>query len=261
MIRQVVNIVKEAAQIMLRHDFSIRSKAGYADIVTTADLEVQHLLCRRLKELLPASGFLCEEEDVLDTAHDDVWVIDPIDGTANFSRGIPECAISVALKRRGRIVLGVVYNPFRRDLFTAQYGRGARRNGRLIHVSERPVQDGLFCTALCVYHKEYAGRCDAVIQEAIPQCNDVRRFGSCALEICYLAAGLCEFFFEYRVCAWDYAAAFLVLSEAGGILTDRDGLPPAATVPTVLVGANGPANHAWLLSIVQKHVPPQPYDL
>lgn len=98
MLDSIVSIVREASQLMIGDTFEVSQKDGYANIVTSSDIAVQEFLCRRLTELLPGSGFLCEEDDVNDLNHEYVWIIDPIDGTANYSRGIAECAICVGLK-------------------------------------------------------------------------------------------------------------------------------------------------------------------
>lgn len=260
MLREVVEIVREASLLMKSLDFTVRSKGGYENLVTSADEAVQKFLCGKLSALLPDSGFICEEDDIMDPDHQYVWIIDPIDGTCNFSRKNAECCISVALRKDSEIILGVVYNPYHKALYTALKGRGARLNGRPIHVSDRPFGDGLLCAALCVYHKENAGICSEIIAEAFPKCNDVRRFGSAALELCYLAQGFCDLYFEYVVNAWDYSAAYLVLKEAGGVLTGRDNQALTFDRPTILVGANNPENHRILSDIVNRHTKPVPYE-
>ena len=108
---EIVNIVREAAHIMTEKAFTVREKHGLVDLVTSSDVAVQSFLCKRLTELLPGSGFLCEEDDVKSLDSRYVWIIDPIDGTMNFARHIPECAICVALEVDGQMETGVVYNP------------------------------------------------------------------------------------------------------------------------------------------------------
>ena len=246
--------VREASRLMMdREHLLVKTKGDITNLCTSADLAVQDFLYRKLRELLPGSGFLGEEEGLVDLDHPFVWVVDPIDGTANFARQIPECCISVALRGDDEILLGVVYTPYHEQLFSAVKGCGAYLNGEPIHVSDRPFGNGLLLTALCLYHKQYSPVCSAIILEAYQQCNDVRRFGSCAIELCYMACGLCELFFEYRVQAWDYAAAYLVLTEAGGVLTGRNGAALHFDAPTMLVGANNAANHRILDEIVTRH--------
>ena len=159
----------------------------------------------------------------------------------------------MALRGDDEILLGVVYNPYHDQLFDAVKGGGSRLNGQPIHVSDRPFEQSMLLTALCLYHKEHAEACSAIILEAYKKCNDVRRFGSCAIELCYMACGLCELFFEYRIQPWDYAAAYLILTEAGGVLTGRAGARLHFDGPTILVGANSLENHRILSEIVCKY--------
>ena len=129
-IQQIIDIVREASALMDRTGgFEIHDKETRENIVTSSDLAVQHFLTKHLAELLPGSGFLCEEEDFEDLNHTDVWIIDPIDGTANYARGNENCCISVALVHEGVLSMGVVYSPWRGELYTAEKGKGAFCNG------------------------------------------------------------------------------------------------------------------------------------
>lgn len=249
---QLIDIVHEAARLMVVDSMEIMEKDGVENIVTSSDIAVQEFLCQRLAELLPGCGFLCEEEDMIDTAHEYTWIIDPIDGTANYSRGIDQCAICVGLKHNEQMEMGVVYLPRTEELFFAQRGRGATRNGKEIHVSDRSFENGLLCTALPVYHKEYAEVCSGIIKDAFMQCNDIRRFGACAPELCYLAMGRCELYFEYLLSPWDFAAALLILEEAGGVFTDLEGNKPTFLAPSGIVAANSQSSLDRLLGIVRK---------
>lgn len=249
-LQQIIDIVKEAAGLMQTDAFEISEKEGFANIVTSSDVAVQDFLCGKLKELMPDSGFLCEEEDMWDTSHEYTWIIDPIDGTANYSRGIAQCAICVGLKHNEDMAMGVVYIPMTGEMFYAEQGKGAFLNGRQIHVSERPFENSLLCTALPVYHKEYAQMCSDIIVEAFGRCNDIRRFGACAPELCYLAMGRCELYFEYLLSPWDYAAASLIVTEAGGTITATDGSPVKLTQKGGVIAANNAANHKQMADIV-----------
>ena len=250
-IGQLINIVREASNLMVDGGFEIEQKGGFANIVTSSDVAVQNFLCGRLAELMPGSGFLCEEKDVRDVGHEYTWIIDPIDGTANYSRGIGQCAICVGLKHGGDMMMGVVYIPRTGELFYAERGKGAFLNGKRIHVSERTFGDAVLCTALPVYHKEYAEACSKIILEAFGKCNDIRRFGACAPELCYLAMGRCELYFEYLLGPWDYAAASLVVTEAGGIVSSANGGPLCLTEPSGVVAANNMDNYKQMLGIVK----------
>lgn len=267
MIQRVIEIVEEASTLMLplaygteeAQSIKITQKEGYANIVTSSDVLVQHFLCRELSLLLPQSGFLCEEEDAHDLSQEYTWIIDPIDGTANYSRGIRECAICVALKRGDAVQLSVVYMPRTDELFMAERGKGAflqhpqsKAPSQQIRVSERSFEDSILCTALSVYHKEYTKICSDIVSEAFLQCNDIRRFGAAAPELCFLAMGRCELYFEYLLSPWDFAAASLILQEAGGVLCNLDGNPLDLTQPTGVLAANNLQNLARLLSIVRR---------
>ena len=258
-IEEVARIVRRASSLMVRKGFGIESKGTRENIVTTSDLAVQHFLMKELAALLPGSGFLCEEEDFVDTAHRDVWVIDPIDGTANYSRGIASCCISVALARDGEPVLGVVYSPWRGEMYTAVKGGGAYCNGEPLHVSDRPFENGLLFTALCVYRKELSRACSDIIYDLYMECNDVRRTGSAAVELCLVAAGKAELYFEIRLMPWDFAAASLVLREAGGTVCSFDGGLPPLFKPSLVLGANTAESCERLLKCVRKHLKELPY--
>ncbi len=254
MLQQVIDIVKEASALMSTDHFSIMQKDGLANLVTSSDLAVQHFFTERLAALLPGCGFICEEEDFQDI-EEAVWIIDPIDGTANYARGTADCCISVALVRCGVPELGVVYSPGRDELYAAEKGKGATCNGSPIHVSDRPFADGIFYTAMSTYRKEYAKTCSDIIYDIYMQCNDVRRLGSAAIELCLLAAGVMELYFEMRLQPWDYAAAMLILQEAGGCIATLDGGAPSFTCPSLVIAANKEESLDTLLDIARKHLP------
>lgn len=258
MLNAIISIVREASQLMIGDTFEVSQKDGYANIVTSSDIAVQDFLCQRLAELIPGSGFLCEEDDVRNLSSEYTWIIDPIDGTANYSRGIAECAICVGLRHGESMEKAVVYLPRTDELFAAERGRGAfvhhpqsGKESRQLHVSERTFADSIMCTALAVYHKEYAQVCSDIILETFRHCNDIRRFGAAAPELCYLAMGRCELYFEYLLSPWDYAAASLILEEAGGVLADLNGNPLDPTQPSGVLAANSKENLERLVSIVQ----------
>lgn len=243
------DIVRDASRLM-RTDFDISCKDGLSNIVTTSDIAVQKYLCGRLTVLLPGSGFICEEEDINDSSCEYTWIIDPIDGTANYSRGIDQCAICVALKHNADIVLGVVYIPATDEMFSACKGSGAYLNGNRISVSSRRFENSILCTALPVYHKEYTDVCSSIIRKAFLCVNDIRRFGACAPELCYLAMGRCELYFEYILSPWDFAAASLILTEAGGVITDLGGNRLTCMCKSGVIAANSMENHQRMADIV-----------
>lgn len=259
-IESVISVVREASRLMVTDSFEVESKGGCENIVTSSDLAVQEFLCEKLASLLPGCGFICEEEGICTPDREYVWVIDPIDGTANYARGLSECAISVALKQGDEVLLGIIFIPWKDELYHAVKGQGAFCNGRRISVSSRPFSDGIFCTAMSTYRKEFAGICSDIIMETYYQCNDVRRYGSSAVELCLLASGKCDLYFEMRLMPWDYAAGILLLEEAGGVITNLSGEQPRFEGPDLVCAANSPENHKRLLGIIRSHLERRPYE-
>lgn len=258
-LEQIITLVKEASALMVRGGFRVMQKDSRENLVTSSDLAVQHFLTQRLGQLLPGSGFLCEEEDFRELTHEYIWIIDPIDGTANYARGIADCCISVALARKGVLDKAVVYSPWRNELYTAEKGKGATCNGHPIHVSGHSFEDGLLCTAMSTYQKAYAKTCSDIIYDMYMQCNDVRRFGSAAIELCMMAGGTIDLYFEMRLQPWDYAAAMLILQEAGGSICNFNAEPPSLFAPSLVLAANAPENLGRLLDTVHKHMKELPY--
>lgn len=253
-IQELTKIMVEASALMVDDPAEVMQKDGFENIVTSSDVNVQEYLKAELAKKMPESGFLCEEEDIHDLKHEYVWVIDPIDGTANYSRGLQQCAISVALALNGETVMGAVFLPRTKELFAAEKGAGAWLNGKRIHASKREFADSILFTALPVYHKEHTDVCSKIITEAFRQCNDVRRLGAAAPEICYVAAGRCELYFELMLSPWDFAAASLILSEAGGALLQPNGEKLNPTKPSGVIAANTGENLSRLLGIVKKYL-------
>lgn len=260
LLESVCDIVRQAAAFMLCDDFSVEQKDSVVNVVTTADKQVQKFLEKQLPSLVPGSGVFGEEDTVCAKDAESLWIVDPIDGTMNFTRHLGESAISVALFHKGYPLLGVVYNPFRKELFSAKKGEGAWLNGCRIGVSQASFAEGLFCTAWSLYNKALAPQCKAIMEETYAACNDFRRFGSCALELCYLAAGRCDLYFEIRVFPWDWAAGGLILTEAGGVITGLDDDLPPYDRATPLIAANNRSNYQRLQDIVTKHIPEVPYE-
>lgn len=260
-LNSVIEIVREAAGLMDRTGgFEVKDKGTRENIVTSSDLAVQHFLTDRLGRRFPGSGFLCEEEDMRDIAgHELVWIIDPIDGTANYARGNENCGISVALVQDGVLSMGVVYSPWRGELYYAEKGKGAFCNGKPIHVSGRPYEEGILYTAMSIYRKDLTDKCSDIICDVYRECNDFRRSGSAAVELCLIAAGFAELFFEMRLMPWDYAAAGFILTEAGGAVCGFDGDFPSLTKASMCLAGNSRANCERLLATVRTHLPELPY--
>jgi len=212
---QVRSLVYEAA-VICKKDFSVRCKGGNSDYVTTADTSIESFLKKKLPALIDGSRMMGEEGDTAEDLTGYLWVVDPIDGTMNFIRGLNLSVISAGLLKDGFPVLGVVYNPFTDECFYGGKGLGVFCNGEPVSVSDRDYSHSLYCTAFSLYRKEYADICFRSLERIYPDIDDMRRLGSAALEIAYLAAGKADLFFEIRIFPWDCAAALALLSEAGG---------------------------------------------
>lgn len=240
---RIEEVARESgARIRAATGFSIESKGTLSNIVTTADSENEEFLRGELARLIPGSAFVGEEgeqDSILGDGY--TWIVDPIDGTMNFSRGIPECAVSIALLKEGEPYIGVVYNPFTDILWKAERGKGAYRNGVRIHVSDRPFEDGLLCTAWSTYDKSLAPRCFEVVEDLYPRCNDIRRTGTAACELAMLAEGAVDLYFEIRLAPWDHAAADVCILEAGGCLGSIEG-EVVYDRPCPVIAANSPGN-------------------
>ncbi len=224
MLSEIAEVVRRSGvAVGGARDFSISVKGTKENLVTSMDVENERFLRRELTALIPGSAFKGEEGDdagVLEKGY--TWIVDPIDGTANFSRGIPEVGISVALMKDGMPFAGVVHNPFNGSLYCAQKGAGAYKNGNPIRVKRRPLGDCLFFTAWSAYDKSLSSRCFEVSERLHPVCNDIRRIGTAAVELCMLAEGAGDLYFEARLRPWDFAAAAVVLEEAGGCIRSMD---------------------------------------
>jgi len=230
MLKDLSEIVRQAGDILLNAQdirAHTRMKTSASDLVTDFDLEVETFLRRALLELLPEAGFYGEEEaDRADPHRGSVFIVDPIDGTANFVRNLGPSNISVALAKDGAVEYGVVYDPVKGELFTAQRGGGAFLNGEPIHVSDLLLNQGIFLLGTSIYHRDLIEPTMTMAERLLQRSCDLRRLGSAALDLCYVACGRAELFFEYSLCPWDHAAGGLILTEAGGsVCTFAGGTP------------------------------------
>ncbi len=259
MIDKVKEVIREASEIMMKRDFLIKEKGDVSNLVTTADISVQAYLEERLTAILPGSIFFGEEGEVPEATQGYMWVNDPIDGTANFARDLGLSVISVALLENMEPVLGLVYNPYRDEMFWAQKGKGAWLNDKEIRVSDKNWNRSMLCSAMSLYDKRFAKPCFNIIEKVYNETDDLRRLGTAALEMCELAAGRVELYFEVRLSAWDYAAASLIIKEAGGFceMMFHDIMP--LNKPSGIIAANSKENFERLKSIVYEEIPVQLY--
>lgn len=194
------------------------------DLVTFVDRESEKRLHEACSKLLPESGFIMEEGGIDGADREYRWIIDPLDGTTNFVHDLPAWCMSVALQKNQETVLGVVYDVPHQEVYTAILGQGAFRNGQAIKVTEVEVLSGALLGMGFPYRTN--GSMDdylAVVKSFLICAQGVRRFGAAALDLCQVACGRLEGFFETGLQAWDVAAGALILAEAGGTATDFDG--------------------------------------
>lgn len=260
----VARFMREAGQIMLSADrtrpegdaLGVTEKdetQSHVNFVTAYDSRVQAFLIDRLHTLLPEAQFFAEEDDAQasDPARGYCFIIDPIDGTANFIHDYHCSTISVGLLCEGTPVFGAVYTPYLDQLFTAEKGKGAYCNGRPIHASARPLSSSLVVLGTSPYYKrELGGFTSRAFAALMDRASDIRRSGSAAYDFASVACGRMDGFIEARLSPWDYCAGTVLVTEAGGFISDFDGLPLRFEHPgPVLCGGQGCAEE--LLDVIK----------
>lgn len=227
-LRMLKNTLLEATQAgaeelrrFFNHDFKISNKEGLNNLVTEADHASEAAILKVIKKNFPDHQVLAEEcgEIVQDSAYK--WIIDPIDGTVNFAHGIPICCVVIALEKEGRIIMGSVFAPFLQEFYVAEKGAGAFLNEKKISVSEenRVLKSCLVTGFPYSYIDDSNGPLEVfsrLVKKGIP----VRRLGSAAIDLCWVAAGRFDGFYEHKLEPWDSAAGYLMVEEAGGKVTD-----------------------------------------
>jgi myo-inositol-1(or 4)-monophosphatase len=223
----LIKAAEAGAAVMQRYfqgEFKISNKEGINNLVTEADHASEKAIFDVIREDFPDHFLLSEEAGEIVTNSTTKWIIDPIDGTVNFAHGVPICCVSIAVEQNGEMILGAVYNPFVKEFFFAQKGYGASLNEKKIVVSN---VDSVLGSCLVTgfpysYLDQPNGPLDVfsrLIRSGVP----VRRLGSAAMDLCWVAAGRFDGFYEHKLQAWDSAAGFLIVEEAGGRVSDFTG--------------------------------------
>ena len=217
-IKHLQNTITSAGEIILSAaDLRITEKTSPRDLVTQYDKLVQERLIAAISEKLPDAQFVSEESaEKGDLNAENTFIIDPIDGTTNFIHGMGNCAISVAWYKFGKPFYGAVYDPSANEFFEAKAGEGASLNGKPIHVSDEPMRNSIVLFGTAPYNPELTDLTFELIRKVFGKCQDIRRMGSAALDICHVACGRAGLYFEATLSPWDYAAAALILKESGG---------------------------------------------
>ena len=201
------------------------SKKGPADFVTAADLKSEEIIFEELSRARPGYGFLMEERGVVEgTDRSHRWIVDPLDGTLNFMHAQPHFAVTIALEREGELIAGVTYNPATDELFHAERGRGAFVNDRRLRVAERRLfQEAVIGTGTPFFGKSGHARFLKELHQIMPMCAGIRRYGSAALDLAWVAAGRLDGFWERELKPWDIAAGIVLVREAGGFAGSIEG--------------------------------------
>ena len=253
MIKNTLLKATEAGAIELARffegNFTVSNKEGVNNLVTEADLAAEKAIFSVIKKDYPDHFILSEEsgEIIMDSEYK--WIIDPIDGTVNFSNGIPICCVSIGLEYNGKIIMGAVYNPLMKEFYFAQNGFGATLNDKKIHVSNKTsVLKSCLVTGFPYTYLDMPNGPLEVFEKFIRKGIAVRRLGSAAMDLCWVAAGRFDGFFEHSLNAWDSAAGFLLVTEAGGKVTDFTGGEYSVYQPRLLA-TNG-LIHEEMLKVI-----------
>jgi myo-inositol-1(or 4)-monophosphatase len=227
---------------------------GRANLVTDADLESQREVLGTIRRAFPGDDYKAEEDEVKLTGAEYLWLVDPLDGTTNYAHSYPASCVSIGVLRRGRPVLGGVYDPSRDELFLAEKGKGTTLNGRRLRVSKpRRIADSLLITGFAYDRSKRPDFYLARFKAFLTRSHDVRRSGSAALDMAWIAAGRADGFWEYKLNPWDVAAGWLLVQEAGGKVTDFSGRAwhDPATIGAETLATNGRV-HSEMLRILRR---------
>ncbi len=247
---KVIRLVKNTKNIIFDRRALAVSLKGELDFVTNIDIAVSEYLKTELQNIDAHIGFFCEEEK--GTLKENCWILDPIDGTTNLVYDYRMSAVSLAHYKNGEIVFGVIYNPFTDELFSAKKGWGAFYNEvKKISVSDRSIKDSLIEFGINCSNKKGADKNFAIARDVFKNCVDIRRVSSAALDLCYISVGRIDGYFEEVLKPWDIAAGSLILTEAGGVITDYSGNEISFSKSTSVIAGNQNV-HEELIKIINK---------
>lgn len=252
----LIKATEEAAKV-LRHyfngEFKVSNKEGVNNLVTEADHASEKVIIDCIRAEFPDHFILSEEVGEIKMDSEYKWVIDPIDGTVNFANGIPICCVSIGIEKNGEMILGTVYNPFINEFYFAQRSYGATLNDKKIHVSEESdLEKACLVTGFPYTYVNHPNGPLEVFAKLIRKGIPVRRLGSAAMDLCWVAAGRFDGFYEHKLQAWDSAAGFLIVEEAGGKITDFKGDYYSPYQPHI-IATNGKI-HDHLRAVVNNEV-------
>lgn len=258
----LVNIATKAARragTMIYHSIDNMDKVKVEekspnDFVSNIDKRAERMIIETIQEAYPEHGIIAEESGVQPATGDDdtTWVIDPLDGTTNYLYGIPQFCVSIAVIQGGRIQHGVVYDPVKNELFSASRGQGAVLNDSRIRVNAtKSLKGSLIGTGTPYRVTDNIDAYMALLKDLMTQCRDIRRPGSAALDLCYVACGRFDGFFEFGLSSWDMAAGALIIEEAGGIVDDLSGKQKYLETGDIVTAT--PKMFRELVQLIRKH--------
>ena len=263
MLNIAIRAARKGGDIIVRHldrvqGLSIDIKQQN-DYVTEVDRLAEVAIIETLLKAYPNHAILAEESGT-HGSDEYQWVVDPLDGTTNFIHGFPQFAVAIALKYRGRLDQAVVYDPLRQELFTASRGEGALLNDRRIRVTQHPSLPGaLLGTGFPFRELQHLDRYLAMLKALIEVTSGIRRAGSAALDLAYVACGRLDGFWEFGLKEWDIAAGALLILEAGGIVSDLEGGPGYLRSGNVVTGGN--KVHKEILKTLEPFIAPNTINL
>ena len=248
---------REAGKIINRASQDVGSlkilTKDYNDFVSEVDRSAEEAIIKILKEAYPNHGFFGEESGKTNVDAESIWIIDPLDGTTNFLHNFPCYCVSIALQERGVLTQAVIYDPVHNDLFTATKGRGAFLNDKRIRVTNRSkLQDSLISTGFPFKDFSYLDTYLEIFKDMAKKTSGLRRPGSAALDLAYVAAGYTDGFFEINLSPWDIAAGALLVQEAGGIVGDFEG--NESWLKTGNIVAGNPKVFGQMLQVIAPHL-------
>ena len=227
--KQVIELCVEVGNFIRKENENfdrskIEQKGSFSNLVSYVDKEAERRLVGALEKILPGSGFIGEEGTETKGTNEYQWIIDPLDGTTNFLHGLPIFAISIGLLRKDKTVLGIVYEVSHQECFHAIEGGQAYCNDKVISISPiKTLNESLLATGFPYYHTDKKENYLEIIRIFLEQTHGIRRLGSAAIDLAYVACGRMEGFFEYNLKPWDVAGGAFILQQAGGIVTDFSG--------------------------------------
>lgn len=255
LLNQVIALSKEVGKFIrqesLVFDTAKIQKKGFNDLVSYVDKQAEEQLVKGLKDLLPEAGFITEEGTSNHQEEEYNWIVDPLDGTTNFTHGLPVYAISIALMQKQEIVLGVVYEINQQECFYSTKGEKAYCNEKEIKVSSiSKLEDSLLATGFPYYDFEKMDKYLKIINQFMQTTHGLRRMGSAAVDLAYVACGRFEGFFEYNLNSWDVAAGAFIVQQAEGIVSDFSGEKNYVFGRQIVASSN---IHQQMLDAIQKY--------